>query len=522
MAFDEASIIDLAKLTLPGDTPCGRDISADDEEFLAIEAEIVKLDRIDLGEPDWGLLEQASLNILRTKSKDVQVAYALALTLFKRNRYAGLAATLGLLAEMVSGFWDNLFPARPRRRKAKIESLGEFLVERGWLGGDGQPRADDFDALDSCVARLEQLKTGLTEKMPDDPPDFGKLARKLKELAATRPKAAAPAPAAVAGAPAPAGAGAAAAGAFVAGEIQDVSAAIKAILSAATYLRQADATNPVPYATVRFIKWARIELPATDAARRQIEPPEKSLVEALGHQFTKGMWEPLLASAEGAFRANDPLWLDLQRYACAALQGLGPPFERARATIMDVTGALVRRLGSGMYDLAFRDGTPLCGGETKMWLEAEVVKAQGGGGGGAAAGDGKLTEAWEGARKLAGTGKLAEAVKALQDGLLACAQRRDRFLWRLRIAQLCFDAKRLQLAAPLLEECYEEIRRYHIDEWEPALAVEVARTLYRCRKALTTAEKQATPEAVARVQDSYAWLCQLDPLAALAAEPAGQ
>ena len=29
MAFDEASIIDLAKLTLPGDTPCGRDISAD-------------------------------------------------------------------------------------------------------------------------------------------------------------------------------------------------------------------------------------------------------------------------------------------------------------------------------------------------------------------------------------------------------------------------------------------------------------------------------------------------------------
>ena len=137
------------------------------------------------------------------------------------------------------------------------------------------------------------------------------------------------------------------------------------------------------------------------------------------------------------------------------------------------------------------------------------------------AGDGKLTEAWEGARKLAGTGKLAEAVKALQDGLLTCAQRRDRFLWRLRIAQLCFDAKRLQLAAPLLEECYEETQRYHIDEWEPALAVEVAHTLYRCRKALTTAEKQATPEALGRVQDSYAWLCQLDPLAALAAEPAG-
>jgi type VI secretion system protein VasJ len=452
MAFDEASIIDLAKLTLPGDTPCGRDISADDEEFLAIEAEVVKLDRIDLGEPDWGLLEQASLSILRTKSKDVQVAYALALTSFKKNRYPGLAASLGLLAELVAGFWDNLFPARPRRRKSKIESLGEFLIDRGWLSGDGQPRSDDFDALDRCVARLEQLKTALTEKMPDDPPDFAKFARKLKELAATRPKAAEPAPAPAAGGPAPAGGAATGAAAFVAGEVQDVSGAVKAVLGAATYLRQADASNPLPYAITRFVKWGRIELPATDAARRQIEPPEKSLVEGLTHQMTKGLWEPLLGSAEGAFRSNDPLWLDLQRYACAALQGLGPPFERARTTVMDLTGALVRRLGSGVYDLAFRDGTPLCGGETKMWLEAEVVKPQGGGGGGAVAGDGKLTEAWEGARKLAGTGKLAEAVKALQDGLLTCAQRRDRFLWRLRIAQLCFDAKRLQLAAPLLEE----------------------------------------------------------------------
>jgi hypothetical protein len=78
------------------------------------------------------------------------------------------------------------------------------------------------------------------------------------------------------------------------------------------------------------------------------------------------------------------------------------------------------------------------------------------------------------------------------------------------------------LAAPLLEECYEEVRRFGIDEWEPSLAVEVAQTLYRCRKSLVSAEKTPSSESLERVRDSFAWLCQLDPVAALTAEPSGK
>ncbi len=95
-------------------------------------------------------------------------------------------------------------------------------------------------------------------------------------------------------------------------------------------------------------------------------------------------------------------------------------------------------------------------------------------------------------------------------------------MWRLRIAQLCFEAKKLQLSASLLEDCAGDIRRYHIDEWEPVLAVDVAQTLYKCRKTLTLADKAPAQEALQSVRDSFAWLCQLDPLAALAAEPSGQ
>jgi type VI secretion system protein VasJ len=519
--LDEATMIALGTTPIAGDAPCGVDV-ADDEDYLRLEAEVVKLDRIDLGDPDWYAIEDASLNILRGKSKDVLVACALGYALFKKHRYAGLAATLGMLTELTRNYWENSFPQRPRRRKAQIEALAERLVEGGWFR-DAPPKPDEFDALDLCVARIAELQTALTEKMPDDPPDFGKFVRKIKELAASRPKPAAAAPAA-AGREPTAVAAAPAAGGFAAGEVQDVSGALNAVLNAAAYLRKVDAADPLGYALVRLVKWARIELPTTDEAQHRIEPPEKSLVEALAFQFGNGVWEHLHTNAEAAFRSNDPLWLDLQRYVCAAMQNLGSKFDKARAAIIDLTGALVRRLGSGLYGLTFRDGMPLCSGETRMWLESEVLAAQGGGQGrgGAGAADGRLTEASQTARKLAAAGKLSEAIKALQEGLGACAQRRDRLLWRLQIAQVCFDMKRLQLAAPLLEECYEEIRHFHIDEWEPTLAVEVAQTLYQCRKALAAVEKEPPAEALDRVRESFAWLCQLDPLAALAAEPAGK
>ena len=525
MAFDETPIIDLGKKPVSDAEPCGADVS-DDEDYLLLDTELAKLDRIDLGAVDWFRVGKASESILSSKSKDVRVAAALVFVLWNRARYAGLAAGLGLFSELIRNFWDGLFPARPRRRKTRMEAILEHMVESGWFGDGGRPKPDEFDAVDLCLARTAELDGLLKEKMPDEETDFKKFVRKFEELAKQRPapvQSAVSAPAAAPAAPDLASPPAGSTGTFAAGPVEDVSGAVTAVRSAATFIRKADPANPMSYAIVRLLRWAKIALPTSDAAKHEIEPPDKAILEALPHQLANGLWEHLLNGAEAAFRSSDPLWLDLQRYACAALAGLGPQYAHARTTVMDLTGALVRRLGNGVYELTFRGGTPLCSGETRLWIESEVVVSQGGGGsGGAAAGDGRLAEAWEGARKLAGGGKLTEAVKTLQEGLQACSQRRDRFLWRLRIAQLCLDAQRLQLAAPLLDECYHDVEQYRINDWEPALAVEAAQALYRCRKSLLALEKQPTATAIEGVRVSFAWLCQLDPLAALAAEPAGK
>ncbi len=528
--LDEAPILELGKTPIPGPSPAGAD-AADDEQYIFCSKQVAKIGRLDADaenpNPDWYGTEQAATNLLRSKVKDVEVASWLGWALFQRVGYAGLSCGIALISELVRNFWDGMQPERPRRRKARIESLcdqfatGIKVADGGWFK-DNQPKPDDFDALDQILARIDELKTLLTEKMPDDPPDFSKFTRCAKELAGQRPKpqaAAAPAAPAAGGTPAAAGGGGGG-GSFSAGDVKDVSGAANAILAAAAFVRKTEPTDPLSYAVVRVMKWTKIALPPSGEARVQLESPDKTVVEALQHQMANGVWDHLLNNAESAFRSGDPLWLDLQRYTCSAMANLGPQYEKARQAVMAQTGALVRRLGDGLYELKFKSGQALCSGETKMWIEAEVAPPQKAGGGGAGMSNGKLTEASDNARKLAGTGKLKEGLQVLQDGLQTCVQRRDRFLWRLRIAQLCYDAKKFQVAAPLLEECFEEAQRYHIAEWEPSLAVEAAEALYRCRKAMTPGDK-AAPEALQSVRESFSWLCQLDPVAALAAEPAG-
>lgn len=515
--FDETPMIELGEKPIGDDQPCGAD-AAEDEAYISVQSEIAKLDRIESGEPDWRQIEQGATDLLRWKTKDVEIASILGLALFKRYRYAGLAASLRLITCLVNNFWEGAFPERPRRRKARIEWLTERFTEGGWFR-DHQPNSDEFDTVEVVATRIDELDAALKARMPDDPPDFAKFVRAVKEIAGRRPQpSAAPAAGGTAGATGTAGA---AGPAFAAGEVTDTSSAISAVLSAGTFMRKADPADPLPYALVRVVKWSRILLPTSDTAKYQIQPPEASVVDAITHQLGQGMWDNLLKNAEAAFRSNDPLWLDLQRHVCTAMSQLGPNYERARQMVMSLTGSLVKRLGDGIYELKFRNGTPLCSAETRMWIESEVCPPQGGDSGLHAAGDGKLSEFSQRARKLAGEGKLKEALQHLREGLLACTERRDRFLWRLAMAKLCHDSQRLQLALPLLEECRDDVERYHIDEWEPSLALQVAQTLYRCRKATVNSEKEPAPEALQGVRDAFAWLCQLDPLVALAAEPSG-
>lgn len=517
-SFDEASILELGKTPISDAAPGGEDIE-DDEDYMFVTDEIKNLGRIDAEEPDWDAIEHRSIDLLSGKAKDVRIAAALALALFRRARYSGLAAGIGLCNELTRNLWDGLFPTKVKRRRLETERLTDRFIadDDGWFSQkDNHARPDEFDAVDLCLTRIGELDAALTERTPDAPPDFAKFIRRLKAEAAKRP-AAAPAPTE------PSGTDRGDARPAAPADLTDPGAALDAAKKAAAALYKADPTDPIPYAMNRAFKWTKMSLPTTEATKFQIDPGDgfAQKVDALRHQLANSLWDNLLKSAEAAFRSSDPLWLDLQRYCCAAMAGLGPKFDPARHAVMSATAGLVDRLGEGVLELKFKDGTPLCDGETRMWIESEVAPPRGGGGGPGQSDseNGKLAEATDKAKRLAGSGKLKDAMRELQEGMASCTERRGRFLWRVTIARLCYDAQRLQLAAPLLEDCFSEIKRLHIDEWEPALAVEVARTLYRCRKALLAEQKAPSESSLQDVDEIFTWLCQLDPLAALAAEP---
>ena len=116
--LDETPIIDLGKNPIAGREPCGID-AGDDEQYMNALAEVAKIGRIELGEPDWYQIEQDSIAVLSSKSKDIEIAAALGHALFQRYGNSGLSAWMALLTEMVKNFWDGMYPPRPRRRKAR-------------------------------------------------------------------------------------------------------------------------------------------------------------------------------------------------------------------------------------------------------------------------------------------------------------------------------------------------------------------------------------------------------------------
>lgn len=59
---------------------------------------------------DWPLVVELASEALATKSKDLQLAAWLAEAMLRREGFAGLDASLGLIRSLLENFWDTLYP----------------------------------------------------------------------------------------------------------------------------------------------------------------------------------------------------------------------------------------------------------------------------------------------------------------------------------------------------------------------------------------------------------------------------
>ncbi len=505
---DLASLSALGSTPLAGASPTGA-AARYEPGFEGLTVEIAKLESVEgRGSVRWKDVVELSASLLAEKSKDLLVAAYLTLGLLETDGYRGLAAGLGVCRDLIKTFWEGLFPEKSRLR-ARANAL-QWMVERVGASLAGRPGADrsDREALQACGAAVEEVATLCGEKFEgSDPPDLGVLSRGVREKLDSVPgdepppgepstsDQASPAAAPVEAAPRAIDTPEAAR--------QSLAGIREQLLAAASILRGAAPTDPLPYRLLRSAVWVEIlEAPPSVEGKLELSGGDAGFAAEQEGRLDKGDYAPVVADSEARLPA-DPLWLDLNFYSYRAMEGLGRPYAAARKAVGDEVSRLVRCVPS-LLSLKFADGRPLAGEAVSVWVQHELrALPQDAPSNGVHPAEAALLEA----RKLMARKQFPQATALLQKVLQSLPHRRDRFVCRLNLAKLCLDAGKPELARPQLDALDAESRQFPLEEWEPALAIDLARELWRCYKASSAPEK---------AEEAYARLSRLDLSAALA------
>lgn len=123
--------------------------------------------------------------------------------------------------------------------------------------------------------------------------------------------------------------------------------------------------------------------------------------------------------------------------------------------------------------------------------------------------DSRMAETIQKAQALAKKKKIGEAVSMLQQELRSSFSKQDQLLWRLGMSQILVNAKKLQLALPLLESVLQDIDTYKLEEWDPNLALKGLKMVWQGLSA------RSDESVKAQVTDVLNRIAKLDPAEAL-------
>lgn len=470
---------------------------------------------------NWREVTRLASEILNGRGKDLLIGAWLAYALAREERFHGIATGLGLLKGMIAQHWEAMQPPAARER-ARVGAL-EWLVGRVAPLCEAEIGEADWPAVLYAYEQLGEIDTLTSEKLKKEQVAYGDLLRALRPHrdtarrgmeeaakqaaealaraeaearareeaaalvgaapaegaptaapsvaaapatpAAATPAAAVPAPSAGAGLP----------GLGDVGSIEQLPEVLRN-LSAALIARST--ADPRAYLLSRIASWWRIrQLPPNEGGKTGAMPPLEELAAVNAQRQAGQNAEALRALNELVWSA--PFWLEGHRLSAEILAGLGPDHAAAEATVAGSMNLLLRRFPE-LLNFSFGDGRPFADGPTRAWIESN-----GGGGGGAAGpGDG-LDAAVAEARTLVAGGKALDAVEMLAALTRGEVAGRTRMLRQIAQARFCLDVGLVAAALPLLDHLEQVLQARGLEEWEPALAVQVAELRFR---ALTHAD----------------------------------
>ncbi|MCP4692102.1 MAG: type VI secretion system protein TssA [Desulfobacterales bacterium] len=509
---------------ISGGNPAGSDVRYE-PEFEELQAEIDKLSSPSAeGGIDWGEVSARASTILREKSKDLLVASYMAVSQVHLNRIDGLVLGVHIFHDLLSLFWDGLYPPQKRKR-GRISAIQWWLEKTETALERFEPEPVPAETLDRLAEQLAGIDQLLVERL-EDPPLLRGLQAYVQRLPAIEEKAPgpepekppnpkepeAPAPSPESSRPSrPAPSPAAPAALVIEEDAQSLlKAGLQKIGKAAASLAETDPKNALAHRLTRFQAWATVQSLPSAAGGKTMAPPPDSQIAGMLHDFREqGNWEALLNSSERRL-PEFILWLDLNRFVAEALENLGAAHQDALEVVNQETAFFIHRL-PGLEDLTFSDGTPFADVETRQWLKsiAPGVSSLAAEPSAAPPGDDQMTASVQRADELAKKKKLVEALQLLQEKMRGCSSEREALLWRLALCRLLIRSRKAELAAPHLEQALEDIARYRLERWDPALALNALKTARLGFDALPGEDFQRKSEEV------LARIAKLDPAESL-------
>jgi type VI secretion system protein VasJ len=498
---------------ISADRPAGEDTSYVDEHVV-LRDEIAKLENASAGQPDWSLIASGADTLLRTRSKDLNLACYYAIALAETQREAGLLLGLRVVEGILRIYWDALWPplARIKRRAGAIE----WLVARApitvasWSGSD-PTLLDQIKSANSALERqvcarfgaslpllatLSEAIDKLAQKAAAIAPPPA-LANEVTQAPLVSPNELAPAVSAVT---APAVVSAPQSSAELS---KFLEATGDALVDAGSRLRQEAGHNPRAYELTRTGVWLSIDAapPADTHGVTRVPAPLARLRETLDGMVSRQEWSDLLTQSEGTL-PRSPFWLDLQRYSSLALAGLGTSHSQAHQSLEREARAFVARLPTLLH-CKFADGTPFASPDTARWLSASEVNASGR----VEDSDAVLPDGM-GQRLLCGEPAAIAEVNAL---LGSAGSGRRSFTLRLALATLLEATAHPETVTALYMSLERDIDAHRLVQWEPSLAIEAFAGLRRALRKEADARGGPSPE----LQRVCARLAQLTPGALL-------
>lgn len=491
---------DLGVSPIPGEHAAGVD-AQDDPEFDRLHVEIKKL-----GSPgaatttDWSVIYESATLLLAERSKDLRVASYLCAALVKQSGLSGLASGLKIIDEMMSHYWETLFPlpARMRGRRAALQWLIERCVNYVTRLDDNNVPQDP-DVVQIVLVRLNSIEALLANRDPNAP-----TTQVLADRIAALPTVPAASddiipPDASSSAPdrsvtLPHGA-----------DHVDVDRTFETVADQlhllSGQLRATSLANANSYRWNRFATWgAMTALPAAERRQTRIAGPHTQLRAALLRMESSDIAEQTVLFCEAQLAAF-PFWLDLNRVCAHALTQLGEAFRSALDEVENSTSNLIARLPE-LIQLRFSDGTSFADQATIEWISAIDSGRTLPTAGPTLSAD--LSIAIDTARTLANEGKLQPAINALERSV-ATATPEEALRARIALCDLMLNHHPGPTMLACMSLLVAELDRHDLDRWAPALALDALSVAHAGFEHVQAHDKAAQVlERIARIDLSTA------------------